>query len=61
MWCVRADTAYVCTRLQLHDSARLFRGGGVVEPAVLSIDGYFEAPADGTTVSLRDLQTSLPF
>lgn len=27
---------------------------GVVEPAVLSIDCYFESPADGTAVSLRD-------
>lgn len=39
---------------QLHDNARLFQGCGVVEPAVLSIDCYFESPADGTAVSLRD-------
>lgn len=47
-------TVYMCKRLQLHDSARLFQGGGVVKPAVLSIDCYFESPADGTAVSLRD-------
>lgn len=47
-------TAYRCPRLQLHDSARLFQGCGVVGPAVLSIDCYFESPADGTAVSLRD-------
>lgn len=47
------DSVYVCTRLQLHDSARLFQGCGVVEPAVLSIDCYFESPADGTAVSQR--------
>lgn len=52
--CVCVYTAYVCKRLQLHDSARLFRGCGVVEPAVLSIDCYFESPADGTAVSPRD-------
>lgn len=52
--CVCVYTVYVCKRLQLHDSARLFRGCGVVEPAVLSIDCYFESPADGTAVSPRD-------
>lgn len=46
-----------------HDSARLFRGCGVVKPAVLSIDCYFESPADGTAVlsERRGLQKSLPF
>lgn len=38
----------------LQDGALLFRGCGVVEPAVLSIDCYFEPPADGTAASLRD-------
>lgn len=47
-------TVYTCMRLQLHDSARLFQGCGVVAPAVLSIDCYFESPADGTAVSMRD-------
>lgn len=31
---------------------------GVVEPAVLSIDCYFEAPADGTAVSLGETRPS---
>lgn len=38
----------------LQDGALLFRGCGVVEPAVLSIDCYFEPHADGTAASLRD-------
>lgn len=33
-------------------------GCGVVEPAVLSIDCYFEAPADGTAVSLGETRPS---
>lgn len=33
---------------------RLFRGCDVAEPAVLSIDCYFEHPADSTAVSLGD-------
>lgn len=41
-------------RVHLPDSARLFRGGDVAKPAVLSIDYYFERPADGTAVSLGD-------
>lgn len=55
--------AHVCKSQQLPDSARLFRGCDVVEPAVLSIDCYFEHPADGTAVSLGDaaFPTTLPF
>lgn len=41
-------------RVHLPDSARLFRGCDVAEPAVLSIGCYFERPADGTAVSLGD-------
>lgn len=43
-----------CESRQLPDSTGLFRGCDVVEPAVLSIDCYFEHPADSTAVSLGD-------
>lgn len=58
----------MCTRLQLHDSTRLFQGCGVVEPAVLSIDCYFEASrrrhrclSPRKRETRESLQKSLPF